>query len=306
MATQEALDLIARYDRLLERYEGETIARVNEALLQSLRQIESQLRLNYPSLLDANMIRRQAMIAQQLGPLLDVTRNTQQHKRAINNLITEASGLGSESVVEMVSLFDDEMGQQMSAFADVPIEAIAAQADGAVDRLKSHGADFARKASAIIEANIGLGQSIAASIKALRNALGLTRFKAQQIARTETIGAFDRAAQDRYEEAGLFSQVFSVGDRRVCPYCAHRNGRVYKTKDISIPLHVSDRCYRVPWSRDWAKAGLIDEEFVNRYAAEGLAALRAEGKSPDGGLAPFEKMNGRRSAPKPVWSPGDT
>lgn len=302
MSSQEALDLVARYDRLLNRYEREAIAAVDEALLRAFQQLENQLRATYPTLRDTPIVRRQAMIARQLGSLLDVTQGGD-YQAEFNNLIREASLQGSESAVEITSLFDDELGQQMTAFADVPLEAIAAQAQGATERMRRHGADFARKSSALIETNLALGRAVSTTTRQLRQQLGVTRGQAETIVRTETIGAFDSAAQQRYDEAGLFSQVFSVGDRRVCQFCAYRNGRVYKTADIKLPFHPDDRCYRVCWSREWAKLGLIDEEFVNQYAADGIAALKSEGKQPDSGLAPFERVNGRRTPPKPVWSP---
>lgn len=303
MSSQEALDLVARYDRLLDRYEREAIALTDEALIRAFQQLERQLRQSYSILQDTPVIQRQAMIARQLGQFLDITRNTNDYQAAFNQLIADASKAGGNSTADLVGLYDGEMSAQIAAFADVPIEAIAAQVQGATERLASHGADFARKSSALIETNLALGQAVATTTRQLRQQLGVTRGQAETIARTETIGAFDSAAQQRYDEAGLYSQVFSVGDRRVCQFCAYRNGRVYKTADIKLPWHPLDRCFRSPYSKEWAKLGLIDEEFVNQYAADGLEQLKATGKQPDSGLAPFERVNGRAKPPVPVWSP---
>ena len=184
----------------------------------------------------------------------------------------------------------------------MPIEAIAAQAKTANDRLKRHSQEFRDKATAIIGTNLAMGRGVGPMAKDLRNQLGVTRGKAEAIARTETITAFDRASQQRYEDAGLFSQVFSVGDRRVCPFCAYRNGKVYRTRDIVLPLHPSDRCYRSPWSKNWQTLGLTDDAFVKQYASDGVAELAKEGKAPNPGLAPFER-GVRQSPPRPIWSP---
>lgn len=70
------------------------------------------------------------------------------------------------------------------------------------------------------------------------------KVRAERIARTEVIRAFNEAALSRYEQAGL-SQVsgkaeFSTaGDNRVCPICAGLEGKIYTVKEARgvIPVH---------------------------------------------------------------------
>ena len=241
------------------------------------------------------------MVARQLGAYLDLIQTGQGYERQIEELIAAASGMGSDSTAEMVAEFDPGMAETLEAFADVPIEAIAIQAREASDRLYRYSDEFRNKATAIIGLNLATG-TVGNTARQLRQQLGITKGKAETLARTETIAAFDGAAQQRYDDAELYSQIFSAGDRRVCPFCAHRNGRVYRTRDVRLPFHPRDRCYRVPWSKRWQKDGLTDDAFVRQYATEGIALLKSDGKVPDAGLAPFEK-GVLRKAPVPVWSP---
>lgn len=73
--------------------------------------------------------------------------------------------------------------------------------------------------------------------------------RAEMIARTETIRAFNEAALQEYRNwgaAGVSAEVEfqTAGDSRVCPRCASLQGKEYTLDEASgvLPLHVRCRC----------------------------------------------------------------
>jgi SPP1 gp7 family putative phage head morphogenesis protein len=61
-------------------------------------------------------------------------------------------------------------------------------------------------------------------------------------------------------------------------------------------------CYNAPWRKQWAELGLVDEAWLNQHKADIMARLAEQGKKPDYGLAPFERLGGALSPPKAIWS----
>ncbi len=123
----------------------------------------------------------------------------------------------------------------------------------------------------------------------LAGQLNTTRFKAERIVRTETIGALVNAQTQFYGKNGIdYVQVLATEDGRICGWCADRNGKVYKRNDIIFPLHPFDRCFLSPFKQEWLEEGLIDEAGINNFRNGAIEELRKAGKDLETGAAPFE------------------
>jgi hypothetical protein len=119
------------------------------------------------------------------------------------------------------------------------------------------------------------------------------------------MSAMDSAARDTYRQNGVeYVQRIGTQDKLICPFCAARVGNVYEVDKAPSSLHPRDRCYNAPWRKQWAEMGLVDEAWVQKHKADIMARLAEQGKKPDYGLAPFERLNGMLSPPKVIWSIG--
>jgi SPP1 gp7 family putative phage head morphogenesis protein len=82
---------------------------------------------------------------------------------------------------------------------------------------------------------------------------GISRRRAETIARTEVIMAHAEGQLDAFEklgveELGLTAEWSTAGDDRVCPDCFAREGEIFPIKEARglIPLHPNCRCTWVP------------------------------------------------------------
>jgi SPP1 gp7 family putative phage head morphogenesis protein len=299
--------IATRYDRALAKEEDATISRVNTRLEQAFSSINGDLTTYYENLQDEGSLTAQMRVrrSEELKTVLtriDPSRGAQ-YEREFEQLITTATQTGRTLGDELLTSYQSDLVGQ---FTNIPYQAIAAQArDGAI-RLSKHTEAFQDKASAVIEMGLVQGKSSKWMQRELRNQLGVTKSKAETIARTESTAAFNTAAQSRYKAGGVdFVQWMITPSNRVCPFCAARNGNVYRNGAVAVPIHPRDRCILLPWSPDWQRLGLTDDEFVKDYREKGLKDLRSLGLQPDYGLAPFERANKVKNVPVAIWKPGD-
>ena len=82
---------------------------------------------------------------------------------------------------------------------------------------------------------------------------GISRNRAQVLARTEVISAHAEASLNTYQEAGVEgveveSEWSTAGDDRVCPECEANEGQVFTLEEAHgmIPLHPQCRCAWLP------------------------------------------------------------
>ena len=85
------------------------------------------------------------------------------------------------------------------------------------------------------------------------NISGLSRQRAQVIARTELAAAHSEGQLDAFEdlgieEVGVFAEWSTAGDDRVCPICAPNEAQLFTIKDARglIPAHPNCRCAWIP------------------------------------------------------------
>ncbi|MEO1399689.1 MAG: minor capsid protein [Cyanobacteria bacterium J06635_1] len=308
MTTQDAFRLIDRYDRAVGELEADAIARVNDALDAAYRDLERELRATYPRLQSQGGLvaaQRRLLILDELGPLLQLVRpeQAQAYERMYQELIQLSSATGGEFAGQLIQAIDSEY--PLRQFASVPIEAVALQAQDGVERLRRHSEDFRTRASAAVEQGLIQGWGAGRVSEILRRELGTTKGKAESIARTEVNSALNDAAQQRYKDNGVeYFQLVVTPSEGLCPYCAARNGNVYKAGEMRVPLHVRCRCVILPWSPQWQADGLVDDAFIQDYRQRNLNALKEAGQAPNNGPTYWERQAGLTGAPEPFWRPG--
>lgn len=301
----EALRLLHRYDRLTERLEQSTIDRLNAALDGSYKTLERDFLRVYPQFRSQSLLAKQRalLVMDALRPLVNRVGAEPTNETALREGITEAWRMGDDLASEAYRALSRQEIQQLS---DVPIEAVALQARDGAQRLVRHGAEFASRMSGVIEQGLvqGLGARKVASI--LQSEHGLTKTKAETVARTELLSALNSAAEQRYRDAGIeYVQFVCNSGKDTCVFCVARNMQVYRVGEIRPPIHPRCRCSTLPYQKRWQELGLIDERLAEQYRADRIADLAKEGKQPNHGVAPFERYGGATAASKPVWIPGE-
>lgn len=289
-------------DEMENRVLDEVDASIEEAyyeLERKFRQLYARVQAEKLSLTAAAQT---AAIMQDLGGLLSVIDPAREEEfiQRFEQMISDAHELGGVMAEELVGAIAPD--SDLRQYTGIPVEAVALQARDGVQRLYRWNEEFRGKASGIIEQSLIQGWGPRRAAEQLRSQLGITRFRAETIARTETLFALNDAAQLRYQQNGVegVQWVCTIGE--VCPYCIARNGRVYETGKVRLPAHPRCRCIVVPWKALWD----TDDEFMQQYVSDRLADLKQEGGTPNYGPTPFERAAGLTTAPEPIWKPGDT
>ena len=296
---ERALEIAARYSESLDNLEKATQRRVAKALESSYRKLERDLLASYRKHggnLDLLPRQRTLLVMDEVRSQLELIDPVRAKRitTAYESMLTQATREGYDAAGDLTQAMSSE---KLKPFSAVPTDAVAAQASEGLARLRNHTAAFATKASAVVEQGLVQGWGPRKVARALRSELGVTASKAETIARTEVMSAYNSAAKTRYKKGGIeYGQWMATGSDRLCPICADRNMRVYKLEDIVIPAHPRCRCTVVPYSPNWD----ADTEFTERYREQTIADLRATGVEPSSAASPFEKAAGMTTAPQPV------
>lgn len=304
----QILALVERYDLAIDGLEQQVIDRVNAALDASFRELEQELRRTYPQLQDEGGLYNFVLKTQkfqQLKGLLDAILPPAQQVE-IEALYTEALQLASDTGIDLAGNLVEQIdpAYPLDPFSGIPVEAIAAQARDGVRRLYRYNETFAANASAIVEVGLAQGHGTAKVAQLLRERLGVAKSKADTIARTEIMSAYNGAARARYQEAGIeFFQWMTVPSEVLCPYCLSRHLKVYKAKDVIIPAHPRCRCSLVPWLPQWQEKGFTDDTWAAENRKEVLEYTKSHGIEPTSKPTYWERQAGMTTAPTPVWSP---
>ena len=291
MTQQQALNLLEQYNRELLRTEGRAIARINSALDSSYKALETKLKESYNNYQSLALLPNQqrAVILADLGELLKVVDPA--FEGQVDNLLKQAIAQGEDVASGLVSaLAPDSFVRQ---FNSVPIGALRVASTQSYQLMLRHGLEFADRSTALIQQSLIQGWGTQKLARELRNELGILKFRAETIARTETIRALNQAALSRYDRTGVeFVQLVAVG-KNSCPLCLGRNGGIYRRPEPRIfPFHPRCRCYLMPYKRDWDS----NPDFMENYRLE---QLKKEKVAPDMGATYWEKQAGW-SAPERI------
>lgn len=299
MTLRTAVATVERYDRAVAGMEDAAVQRLNRALDGAAVQLESQLRQSYDAIAsNATLLQaqRRLLVLQELGSLLQIVRPelAGSYQAMFADVITLSTQTGATLGDELIKALAP--GSVLPAFSNPPIEAVAIAARDTYNRLSRYGQQFADNATNIISEGLLQGWGVGRLTPLIRNQLGVTKGRAEMIVRTEAISNLSSAAQARYTDAGVDGVIWLPVKNRVCKYCAGRAGKVFKLSEIRHPPHPQCRCTLVPYKREWA----LDEDFLQEYRDKVIANSDAT----DNGLAPFEKSAGFKTAPTPLWTPG--
>ncbi|MDX2215507.1 MAG: minor capsid protein [Oculatellaceae cyanobacterium bins.114] len=302
----EVLRLIKRYDRLSRSLERQAIERLDGAIDASYKSLEQEFLRQYPNIQSQGSLlaaQRRAVLLNDLGGLLQIIEPEREaeYEQMFDRLIRGSYTLGGDLGGALISAIAPN--SFVRAFAGVNLEAAALQARDGVRRLYRYNDEFRSKASAIVEQGIIQGWGARRVAGVLRSEMAIAKYNAERIARTEVLSALNDGAQLRYQQNGVDGVQLVVSIGEVCPYCVARNGNVYEVGKIRVPLHPFCRCVLVCWRREWQEMGLTDDDFTRQYRDARLADLRTEGKEPNYGLSPFERMAKLDRPPEPIWTP---
>lgn len=295
---KKQLEILRRYEAALAGLEDKARPVFQDSLSSAFRKLENELRQKYDKLLseaDILQSQRQLLIAQELGELLQIVDPRINYEVTLQNLIENATVAGAYMAGELIQA--TEPGAAIAAFAGVNVEAVAFAANNAFKRLSGYGDEFATRAGGIIAEAIAQGWGVGKIVPLLRQQLGVTKVKAEMLARTETISALSGAAQQRYKDNGI-NYVQWIVVRTACPLCMARNGNVYELGKVMHPGHPGDRCVLIPYKPEWQKLGLTDDAAASAYRQ---AVIDASDKPPKNDLMPFEKAAGWTKVPVPFW-----
>jgi SPP1 gp7 family putative phage head morphogenesis protein len=297
-------------DALIASFEDEAIARVEWALNAAFRGLDKELRRKWiegESKDLAGKDRAVLMLAEIKDYLSLLPEGGSGVEDLYKALIADAAAAGIDfGTAAIDSVAGSSPGFVAAKTVKPNIKAVAYQAQDAAKRLYRHDADFQLRASKIIEQGLVQGSGVGRVASALRREMGVMAAKAETIARTETMSAMDSAARDTYRRNGIeYVQRIGTQDKLICPFCAARAGNVYEIDKAPSSLHPRDRCYNAPWRKQWADMGLVDEAWLQKHKADIVARLAEQGKKPDYGLAPFERLNGMLVPPDVIWSVGN-
>lgn len=290
---------IKRTDELIAKFEAETVKSVEKAMDAAFRKLEQEFRRKWLALESRDLVGqdRAILLIEQIKQYLEILPSDSDHiQKLYEDLALDSQRAGIEfgaNAIESITGFT-------AATVKPNLKAIAFQSQDAAKRLYRHSADFQIRASQVIQQGLVGGSGVAKVAEQLRRELGITKAKAETIARTESMAATDSATRDTYRQNGIgYVQRIGTQDDRICPYCAARVGNVYPIDKAPAILHPRDRCFNSPFSPDWVDAGLIDQAWLKNHREQSIAALGD--KQPDYGASPFEQMAGQ-FAPKPIWT----
>lgn len=296
--------IIERTDRTLAQLEQSEIDQMEASLDASYTRLERQLLARYPEYTadakpDLLATQRGVLLAQELKDQLILInpQQEQQIEARYRRLLSTVSREGTTLADELVKL---EQGDGfVRATATVPVEAVAAAATGAKDRLKRWDQDFRNKSVALIQQGLIQGWGSRRVAQLMRQQLGVTKGRANAIARTEIITAQDTATRANYKANGVQYYVrIATMDERLCPWCSERAGKGYPV-DVPIVIHPQDRCYAAPWLPEQEETDEDYSDWIKEHAADSRARTEDQLRT---GPAPFERA-AQAAAAQAVWTP---
>ena len=229
------MQLLERYNNALRRTEDVTITQLNRILDNSfnrlVRRTRVHMRIGAPAV-DRNMALLQEF--RQLIPAFNPQR-TDAYDRVLRSLFRSAQGNGLAVADEMLYELDPT---RQRIDVSIPLEATVAAAAQAKGYLRRHGETFATTATELVAQGVAEGRPTDAITGDLRLRLGVVKSRADVIARTESLRAYNTASNQYYAANGIDLVLwYATADDRTCPICNARAGRIYKRASTNAPAH---------------------------------------------------------------------
>lgn len=245
------MDLVEEYNLILKREEERTIKVLNKVLDKSFNRVVRRIRV-WLRTENAPKAERDIAILRELRELVPAVHpgKIDEYDRTFQTLIRRSSANGVDVADALVGQM---AGNRPRIDVGIPIEATVAAAKQSHGYLRKHGERFAETSAEIIAAGIAEGRSQDRMVREMRDRLGVVKSRADVIVRTESLRAYNEAANNYYAQNGIEQVLYyATSDDRSCPLCISRAGRIYKRGEISPPLHARCRCFCSPWDPDIA------------------------------------------------------
>lgn len=285
------MNLLERYNAALRRSEDVTITQLNRILDSSfnrlLRRTRIQLRSGTPAA-DRNVALLQEF--RQLIPAFRPDR-TDAYDRVLRSLLRSSERRGTTVARELLT---DIAPRRPRIDVSIPLDATIAAAAQARGYLRRHSEAFATTATELVAQGIAEGRPTDVITKDLRLRLNVVKSRADVIARTESLRAYNSASNQYYAANGIdLVMWYATSDDRTCPICNARAGRIYKRASTNAPVHPRCRCYLAPWDPESAA---MDPEYASlpRRHREEVSQVTTVGPADLNKAALFEQF-----APKP-------
>jgi hypothetical protein len=274
------MQLFERYNKALRLSEDVTILQLNRILDNSfnrlIRRTRIQIRSGKPAA-DRNMALLQEF--RQLVPAFNPQR-TDAYDRVLRGLLRSSQQKG-------IGVARDSMRKltpsRRRIGVSIPIEATVAAAAQSKGYLRRHGETFAETATELVAQGVAEGRPTDVITNDLRLRLGVVKSRADVIARTESLRAYNNASNQYYAANGID-----------LPICNARAARIYKRAETQAPCHPRCRCYLAPWDPEIAA---IDDDYASlpRRHREEVSKVTTVGPADLNKASVFEQF-----APQPL------
>lgn len=282
---------VDRTTKRIQRAEEVELAKINRSLGGNLAEIEKNISRNWQRIREQDLLpdeKTNALISRINFRENDYSNNL---RELYNRVRAEAVGVSQQWISEQVAEF------QSSDKLNDPIDFWSIDGN---NRIGDWSKKFFDRVQAAIRLGYQSGWGKDQVLTAVRQTFGRLKYEVSRVVKTGSTGVTSGISERLAVSNDLELVVLKTSeDDRVCPYCASREGNVYRRGEISLPLHPECRCWFIPIS----KAQLRDDAFRKSLRAtrkESLAVLAEKGGKPNKGVAPFEK--GLKKAPRPVFN----
>jgi SPP1 gp7 family putative phage head morphogenesis protein len=250
--------LLEQYNDALRRTEDVSITQLNRILDASfnrlIRRTRAQIRTPRPA------VDRNLSLLQEFRELVPAFRpdRVDGYDRVLRSLMRSAQGNGIAVARDLTEIVRPGRPR---IDVSIPLDATVAAAAQAKGYLRRHGASFATTATETVAQAIAEGRPTDDLVNDLRLRLGVVKSRADVIARTESLRAYNSASNNYYAAQGIDTVMwYATVDDRACPICSARAGRLYKRAGANAPIHPRCRCYLAPWDPEIAN---IDPDYAS-------------------------------------------
>lgn len=285
------MELVERYNKLLQTTEKTSIDKLNSVLDSSFNRLVRRARVQMRLGSADPALRNLALLQEfrQLVPVFNPAR-VDAYDRLFQRLVVQAQTNGLAVADELTGKV--KTGSRVDV--SIPLEATVAAAAQAKGYLRKHGERFATTSAEVVAQGIAEGRPTDAMVRDMRSRLGVVKSRAEAIVRTESLRAYNSASNQYYAANGIdLCMWYATSDDRSCPICNARAGRIYKRAEIKAPCHPRCRCYLAPWDPEIAA---MDPEYtaLPRRHREEVSKVATVGPADLNKAAVFEQF-----APQP-------
>lgn len=279
--------LLEQYNDALRSTEDVSITQLNRILDAAFNRLIRRTRVQIRSPQPA--VDRNLSLLQEFRELVPAFRpdRVDGYDRVLRSLVRSAQGNGIAVARDLTEIVRPG---QPRIDVSIPLDATVAAAAQAKGYLRRHGESFATTATETVAQAIAEGRPTDAMVNDLRSRLGVVKSRADVIARTESLRAYNAASNTYYAANGIdLVMWYATSDDRTCPICNARAARIYKRANTIAPCHPRCRCYLAPWDPEIASIDPDYAQLPQRHRAE-VSQVRTVGPADLNKAGVFEQL----------------